>query len=48
MFNIGADMVTAPLHNFNMDLKPAFPEAFGCIQYLNICLYKARSQNYEI
>jgi len=38
VLNLEADMVTTPLPNFNMDLKPA---ESVCIQYLNICLYKA-------
>ena len=27
MLNIEGDVVTAPLRNFNIDLKPSFPEA---------------------
>ena len=27
MLNTGEDTVTTPLHNFNVNVKPAFPEA---------------------
>jgi hypothetical protein len=30
VLKLGADIVTTPLHNLNVDLKPAFPEAL-CI-----------------
>ena len=38
MLNIGVDMVTTPLHNFNMDVKPAFPEAL-CVFIISTFVY---------